>query len=570
MENAAMKAYSYIRFSAPEQEKGDSWRRQFEYSQQVAAKFRLPLDDQLRFTDRGLSAYKGDHRTKGALGAFLKLVDEGKIQQGSVLIIEALDRLSREEMLEAIHLLTGILLKGIDIYTAMDDKHFSRQTYNLADLIISATKLQQGHEESEKKSIRLGKAWENKRKEVAEKGYKLTARCPYWLRLKCDKFEGIPEAEAVRLRLKEGKFEVIPEIAVAINKIFRLKLEGYGSGRIAYILNQDGGLKPKRGWRKSYVDKILRNRAVIGEYQLYSRTSIKRVPVGDPIPGYYPVIVETELFYQVQAAIQENKSKHGNAGGRNGKVSNLFGHMAICDYCGSPMAYVDKGPPPKGGSYLVCDRARRGLGCKRTYIRYNQYESLILSYCKGLDAAEILPGNAEIKSEVTKLRDQLQALEGEAAQVQRKTINLVNSLEDADSPETVKPIKERIKALQGKTTALEARREALTKKIAKLSHIAQDAEKQLYTVQELIGKMSELDGQERIDLRLNFRSHLRRLIEQINFLPEEGQVGLIFKTGDRRFLIVEEDQIIKFDISPGASRVPGQCWRKPCLRLNYL
>ncbi|MFC1896371.1 hypothetical protein ACFL0Q_06890 [Thermodesulfobacteriota bacterium] len=40
-----MKAYSYIRFSSPEQEKGDSLRRQTEYSEQVAAKLGLQLDD---------------------------------------------------------------------------------------------------------------------------------------------------------------------------------------------------------------------------------------------------------------------------------------------------------------------------------------------------------------------------------------------------------------------------------------------------------------------------------------------------------------------------------------------
>ena len=44
--------------------------------------------------DLGLSAYKGEHRTKGALGSFLKLVEAGKITKGSTLSVESLDRLS--------------------------------------------------------------------------------------------------------------------------------------------------------------------------------------------------------------------------------------------------------------------------------------------------------------------------------------------------------------------------------------------------------------------------------------------------------------------------------------------
>ena len=42
------KAYSYKRFSSPEQAHGDSLRRQTEYSEQVATKLNLPLDDTLK------------------------------------------------------------------------------------------------------------------------------------------------------------------------------------------------------------------------------------------------------------------------------------------------------------------------------------------------------------------------------------------------------------------------------------------------------------------------------------------------------------------------------------------
>ncbi|GAG98906.1 unnamed protein product [marine sediment metagenome] len=77
-----MKAYSYIRFSSPEQRKGDSMRRQIAASEQYAQQHNLTLDNTLRMTDEGLSAFHGMHRTKGALGVFLKLVEQNKVVQG--------------------------------------------------------------------------------------------------------------------------------------------------------------------------------------------------------------------------------------------------------------------------------------------------------------------------------------------------------------------------------------------------------------------------------------------------------------------------------------------------------
>jgi len=353
------KAYSYIRFSTPEQERGDSLRRQVEYSQQVAAKLGLELDDHLRLTDRGISAFRGDHRTKGTLGAFLSQVEAGKIKPGSVLIIEALDRLSREGMLEAVHLLTGILLKGINLHTAIDNKHFQKSTYDLADLIISATKLQQGHEESEKKSERLKAAWNNKR----------------------------AQARSAQRKILAGK----------------------GTWSIESALNQQKVWKPKNGWRKSYINKILRNPAVHGEFQPHKKIDGKRVPEGEPIVDYYPPIIERSVFDRVQGVIQENRQLPGHAGGRNGAVSNLFGHIAVCGKCGGPMSFVHKGKPPKGGQYLQCDRARRGLGCTKTLIRYDKIEPLLLTFCKGLNPEDILPDNEQRQSELSILQNQLQA-----------------------------------------------------------------------------------------------------------------------------------------------------------------
>ena len=92
------KAYSYIRFSSEKQRRGDSLRRQLEDSEAYAAANGLKIDDTLKFRDEGLSAYDGTNLEKGALGRFIEAVKIGRIERGSHLLVESLDRLSRQKV----------------------------------------------------------------------------------------------------------------------------------------------------------------------------------------------------------------------------------------------------------------------------------------------------------------------------------------------------------------------------------------------------------------------------------------------------------------------------------------
>src|SRR5262249_25365329 len=90
--NAAL-AYSYLRFSHPDQAKGDTLRRQKELREDWLARNGVSLDASLTLEDKGVSAYNGDHRDntdRHALAAFLHLVEQGRISRGSYLIVESL------------------------------------------------------------------------------------------------------------------------------------------------------------------------------------------------------------------------------------------------------------------------------------------------------------------------------------------------------------------------------------------------------------------------------------------------------------------------------------------------
>lgn len=90
-------AYSYVRFSTPQQLKGDSLRRQLEASERYVTENGLVLDETLNLRDLGISAFRGKNVERGALGAFIKAIETGKVKEGSYLIVESLDRLSREK-----------------------------------------------------------------------------------------------------------------------------------------------------------------------------------------------------------------------------------------------------------------------------------------------------------------------------------------------------------------------------------------------------------------------------------------------------------------------------------------
>jgi DNA invertase Pin-like site-specific DNA recombinase len=515
------KCYSYLRFSKPKQEKGDSARRQIELSEKYAHDHGLVLDDSLKLEDKGLSAFHGDHRTKGALGTFLRLVEEGEIPQGSTLIVESLDRLSREQVLDALGYFTSIVRAGIKVVTSLDNMEYTEESLNanIGQLIVCLTIMSRAHEESLAKSKRLSAAWHAKRQDAHRK--RLTKKCPDWLK---------PQEEA-------DWFDPIPERCKVIEQIFTLYDFGKGKRHIEKELNQGEGWKPKNGWRKSYIDKILRNPACIGLFQPHRKVNGKRVPVGELIKGYYPRAVSDELFYRVQ----ERLTRNANYGGRIGKVNNLFSHLAKCGYCGASMELVSKGKRPKGGQYLVCDSARRGRGCGYYSIKYEEVERLLLNYCKGLKVEEVLP-DAEKRSKLSQLKNQSSAMVGELGQLEEKITNLTDSIAETKDKRVRQTLEKRLSGLLDHRDRLENGKSKIDTKIEHLSNAAETIEQQLQSIEQFWDYMQTVSDEGRIDIRLRLRDKLRQLIREITVYP----VGPALMTCE----LVEEGIRAVLDVQP--------------------
>jgi hypothetical protein len=78
--------YSYIRFSTPEQAKGDSLRRQTELRDRWLSETGAKLDATLTLRDEGVSGHTGEHRENSdchGLAWFLDAIRSNRVKRGS-------------------------------------------------------------------------------------------------------------------------------------------------------------------------------------------------------------------------------------------------------------------------------------------------------------------------------------------------------------------------------------------------------------------------------------------------------------------------------------------------------
>ncbi|EPL7611253.1 recombinase family protein [Enterobacter hormaechei] len=149
------KLYSYVRFSSAKQREGNSLERQQDTALRIASRYDLELDT-TAFHDLGMSALKGKNAHEGKLSEFIKQIGI-KVPVGSWLVVENLDRISRDDAWSALDIFKSILSKGIVIVTGMDEKvyKYADVKNNPTDLIISLLMFTRAHDESLTKKNRV-------------------------------------------------------------------------------------------------------------------------------------------------------------------------------------------------------------------------------------------------------------------------------------------------------------------------------------------------------------------------------------------------------------------------------
>lgn len=372
-----LEAIIYMRWSSAEQAKGSSLERQREECRRHARHKGWKVIAEV--VDDGISAFRGKHLATGELGRIIADVEAGAYPDGLILLSEKLDRLSRESAKKVFSWLMQVTDLGIVVATVEGDRRYDQHNLDMQTIIEVIVKAQLANEESEKKASRLAAAWASKRRRLASGELSvLTKRAPAWLAV-----EGSPP-----------RFVIIPERAAVVRRIFEDTIAGLGKHHIARNLNQErvATFGRAEGWHPSYIQKILRSTAVLGEYQPGQKPRGEaRQTVGDPIVDYYPRIIDAEMHAN---AVLSMAARPRRVTGRGRRLVNLFSGLAVCGACGSRMTFRGKGQKLRAdGSlvnedYLICDSYQRGLGCGNGHhFNYELWESGILDAVL-LDAME--------------------------------------------------------------------------------------------------------------------------------------------------------------------------------------
>lgn len=482
--------------STDAQLKGDSLRRQVELSRKYAEKHGLRLVD-FPMQDIGISAFKGLNVAAGALGRFLHALDAGEIEKGSYLLVESLDRLTRQELTAAVELFLGIVRRGVTIVTLLDEHVYQTDKLELADMMMSIVFMGRAHEESATKSRRLAAAWAAKRERASDQ--KLTKICPAWLRLADDR----------------SGFVDVPERTQVVRRIFEMTLDGHGAHTVARRLNQEGVPPFRRGngWHESYIQKVLTNRAVLGEYQPHSKAAGPRVPVGEAIADYYPRVVDDQSFMAVAALRRARRGK----GGRKGKaLTNLFSHLATCAYCGSPMVLDNKG---EGLRYLRCTGAKRAHRCASKGWRYEPFETSVLYFLHELNLAKVLTGADEV-AKSRRAAEELAAAEELIVQLegQRDKVFELIKLPGIDA----EYVGRQLKAIADQLASAEGAREAAkaSGRKAKLPKLSERG------IKELIAKAQDIKAEGILDTRQRLADSLKSIVTSLK-VGTEGRLPLL-------------------------------------------
>src|ERR1019366_5066221 len=100
----------------------------------------------------------------GKLGAFLADIKSETVKAGDVLVVESLDRLSRQDIDDAYDLFRGILRAGVEIVTLDPKRHYTRESLKqITGIIEPLVIMARANEESARKSSRGKDVWMGRR-----------------------------------------------------------------------------------------------------------------------------------------------------------------------------------------------------------------------------------------------------------------------------------------------------------------------------------------------------------------------------------------------------------------------
>jgi Recombinase/Recombinase zinc beta ribbon domain len=278
--------------------------------------------------------------------------------------------------------------------------------------LVMVLKFTRSNEESTLKGTRVAAAFSSKRASFAgdqtlDKPY--TLRLPAWMR-----WDDQTKAYAI-----------IEERGALVREMFELTDKGWGQHRIARAFSERGletwgaGGWKAMYWHRSYVRKILSNRAAIGVFTPHLSTkdplTRRRIRTAQPsIDHRLPAAVDRELFERVNSRLETTAARGRNS---SREPRSIFAGVLKCQYCDGTVTRVSKGKHV----YLVCAAANaRGGKCKYEAVPYQQAEDsfcgaihfIIADAPRGRDTADLEEAIREAENLESAYSDEMEELLG--------------------------------------------------------------------------------------------------------------------------------------------------------------
>jgi DNA invertase Pin-like site-specific DNA recombinase len=244
------------------------------------------------------------------------------VQSGDILLVEAIDRLSRKGIRPTQDLVNSILNAGIDIaiLSPVQKVYRANDTNDIGGAIELAAFAYAAYTYSENLSYRIKNHFDRARVKARENGKAISGHLPCWIENENKgKLDHDGKPRGITMKVK-------PEVAAAIRQVFELVISGLGAHRLTSELTRLG-IKPignTSRWNGTFIRKLVRDKAVLGWYQPHTNDEAgKRQPIGEPIKNYYPQIIDEDTWERANASLDNRVIERREPKG----YINLFGGL---------------------------------------------------------------------------------------------------------------------------------------------------------------------------------------------------------------------------------------------------
>lgn len=501
-------AHLYQRVSAVSQLLGDGLDRQLEGTQRYVE--REGLEIVTTYSDRGVSAFRGKNRRVGELALILRHIETGVIRPGEALVIESIDRLSRQPPLDALETLKAILKTGVVVHSVFDNKAFTLTTLNadVGALLALVVSMARANEESRVKSQRVADAHRRAR----ETGKIIAGSIPTWLKVEMNAATG------------EKRFVVKEREAEIVRSMFEMSAKGLSSYRIAMELTKQGiepfGVQRRRigskstgahHWNATSIIDILGGKKVLGEHIShtisYDETGKRIFTPAKTIPNYYTPIVSEDLWLRANRAMKDRR-RSVRRGATGETFANVLRDVVVCAHCNRAMHFKVQFESKSKERYIRfrCSGRSENVCDNTSMPRYAPMEQAVIGLISEIDLAD------RRAVEVVTLDEQigvdtiaLDKLDGEIKQI--VNLMLAGTLSST-------AVTDMIKAKEAEKAVVADRLDGLQHKRDMVIACMAPADRRAL-VQELRDRMASATGDDLYNIRASLNQKVREVVDRI-------------------------------------------------------